>query len=264
MKLHYKKLGEHSSNLLILHGVYGSGDNWISLGKRLAENHTVYLIDQRNHGRSPWSDEFDYHVLSRDIVNFIEEHQLRNVSLMGHSMGGKVVINIALNHPELIDSAVVVDMALKHYNIDHHKRYLLAMNKMPIASMNNRTELDDHLKTDIESFGIRQFLLKNVKREENGKFGWKLNLDVIGSKIERIGGSLDGGNLQFDKPALFVRGGNSNYVRPEDYNTISTHFRRANIGLIEGAGHWVHADKPEALYELLRWFFEQNLELSQN
>ena len=251
MELNYKKLGE-GKPLIILHGLFGTLDNWMTLGKALSEHFTVYLVDQRNHGLSPHSDEFNYDVMAKDLEEFIEMHNLDRPSIIGHSMGGKTAMTFALRHPDQWDHLVVVDIAPKAYPV-HHQQIIDALKALPVESLESRNEADEMLARDITDFGQRQFLLKNLQRNKEGGFSWKMNLDVIEENIEDIGQGMED-PLATEKKVMFVRGANSHYIRDEDYILINQLFPNARIETIEGAGHWVHAEKPEELFNLLLEF----------
>ncbi len=253
MELHYRSMGE-GQPLIILHGVFGTSDNWQTFAKQLADQYEVYLPDQRNHGLSPHSDEFDYHVMADDLQEFIETHQLTRPVILGHSMGGKVAMFFATKYPERFDKLIVVDIAPRAYPV-HHQKILEALGAVKIDEISNRKEAEDQMKPIIADAGIRQFLLKNLKREDHGRFSWKLNLPVISRNIERVGEAVDSGQT-VDKPVLFVGGEKSDYIREEDQALIQQIFPRARIVTIPGAGHWVHAEQPKLLLEEVTGFLE--------
>ncbi|MCA6078389.1 alpha/beta fold hydrolase [Fulvivirga sedimenti] len=251
MELNYKKLGE-GKPLIILHGLFGTLDNWMTLGKSLAEHYQVYLVDQRNHGLSPHSDRFNYDVMADDLAEFIEMHRIERPSIIGHSMGGKTAMTFALRHPDMWDHLVVVDIAPKVYPV-HHQQIIDALKSLPVESITSRNEADEMLSRDITDFGQRQFLLKNLQRKKEGGFEWKMNLEVIEKNIEDIGRGMED-RLTTEKKVMFVRGAKSHYVKDEDYILINQLFPTARIETIAGAGHWVHAEKPEELLDLLMDF----------
>ncbi len=253
MKLNYKKLGE-GKPLIILHGLFGTLDNWMTLGKSLAEHYTVYLVDQRNHGFSPHSDEFNYEVMAGDLKEFIEEHSLQKPSIIGHSMGGKTAMTFALRHPDSWDHLIVVDIAPKAYPIQH-QHIIEALKALPVETLQSRNEADEMLSRDIVDFGQRQFLLKNLNRKKDGGFEWKMNLPVIEKHIEDIGHGMED-PLATEKNVMFVRGENSHYIQDSDYILINQLFPNARIETIKGAGHWVHAEKPEELLDVIRDFLK--------
>lgn len=251
MELHYRTMGE-GQPIIILHGVFGTSDNWQTFAKQLSDSYQIFLLDQRNHGLSPHSDTFDYHVMAEDLREFIERHELKNPVILGHSMGGKVAMFFAVSHPNLFEKMIVVDIAPRHYPV-HHQKILEALGAVKIDQVSSRKEAEDQMKPYIADFGIRQFLLKNLKREDNDSFGWKLNLSVIRDNIERIGEAVDD-SRPVDKPVLFVGGEKSDYIRDEDHALISKIFPQARIKTIPGAGHWVHAEQPKLLLEEVKGF----------
>lgn len=250
MQLHYRSLGE-GQPLIILHGIFGTSDNWQTFGKAVSSQYKVYLIDLRNHGNSPHSDIFDYPAMAADLDEFIQTHDLHKPILMGHSMGGKVVMAFAATHPDSFEKMVVVDIAPKYYP-PHHQKILEALSAVKLNTLENRKDADNQLSEYIKETGVRQFLLKNLKRNDRGQFGWKLNLSVIKANLEKIGAALEAEAIK--KPVLFVRGEQSNYILEEDKELIRSHFPLAQIVTIKNAGHWVHAEQPEALYEAVMRF----------
>lgn len=248
--LNYKVFGE-GKPLIILHGLFGSLDNWVTLGKKFAENFKVYLVDQRNHGNSFHDPIFNYDVMSEDLYKFMGEMNIGVASLIGHSMGGKTVMEFARKYPEQIDKLIIADIGPKSYPV-HHSTILKAFYAVPVATLSSRKEADDILSKLISDFGIRQFLLKNLTREGDG-FKWKMNLGAIASQVEEVGKGLNQ-NASFDKDTLFIRGGNSDYVLDDDFYSIKSIFTKSEIETIDGAGHWLHAEKPMEFYEKVTQF----------
>lgn len=255
MELHYRSMGKGQS-LIILHGVFGTSDNLQTFGKQLADQYQVYLVDQRNHGASPHSDEFNYEVMAEDLHEFIKKHKLEKPIILGHSMGGKVAMFFATQHSELLDKLIVVDIAPRAYPV-HHQQILQALSAVKIDEISSRKEAEKQMKPYIADFGVRQFLLKNLKRSDDNKsFAWKLNLSVIKKNIERIGEGIEEGKFKVDKPVLFVRGAKSDYIKKEDEKLIKSIFPSAKIVTIENAGHWVHAEQPKQLLKEVSDFLE--------
>lgn len=244
MKLHFRTLGNEGEPMIVMHGVFGSSDNWQTLGKVFAETHKVYLIDLRNHGNSPHSTEFNYELMVEDIVSLMREEGLSNAHILGHSMGGKVAMHLATKHPNLVNKLVVVDIAPKYYP-PHHQQIFEGFHAVDLDQIKSRKEADDAMAQVISNMGIRQFILKNLTRTPNG-FAWKLNLQAIEQAIEQVGEGMET-DVRFDGPCLFLAGGNSDYVLPEDHALIQSLFSNASIQTIEGVGHWVHAEKPKEL-----------------
>jgi esterase len=251
MKLHYRELGE-GTPLLILHGLFGYSDNWQTLGRKFSEHHRVFLIDQRNHGRSPHSEEFNYDLMAQDLLDLLEENGLEAPVLMGHSMGGKTAMTFALLHPDRLSKLIVVDIAPKEYPI-RHDGILDALLSVDLSQVSSRDEADAQLARAIDHPGVRQFLLKNLYRKEDNSFGWRPNLPAIDRHIGEVGAAITA-EKPFEKPTLFINGGKSNYIRPEDHGEIEHLFPQAKIETIPEAGHWVHAEAPDKVYELVRAF----------
>ena len=252
MKLNYKEYGQ-GQPLIILHGLFGTLDNWVTLGKKLAKHFTVYLLDQRNHGRSPHTDEHNYPSMAEDIREFMEQHWMYDgAAVIGHSMGGKTAMQLALTYPELVKKLVVVDIAPKRYPGNHQPIFQALLNLQP-ENLTGREEAEEKLARYIPDTGVRQFLMKNLTRRPEGGFEFKMNLPVIYKHYEDILEAITA-DQPYEGPALFVRGGNSPYVKPEDEPAIRGLFPKAEIKTIPNAGHWVHAEQPTALLgELLRF-----------
>lgn len=245
MKLFFRQTGDTGTPLVILHGVFGSADNWLTVAKSLGERYRVFTVDQRNHGRSPHSDEFDYEVMAADLNEFIDDQGLENPVVIGHSMGGKTAMQFAINYPAAWSKLVVVDIAPKFYPI-HHAQILAGLNAIDLVTLQNRQQAEEILLRYEDDPGTRQFLLKNLYRDTaTGRFGWRLNLGVLTRDIHLIGSELTGLRIT-TKPALFLRGSDSNYILPEDERDIRRIFPNAQIETVAGAGHWVQADQPEA------------------
>ena len=237
--------------LVILHGLFGSLDNWQTLAKRFGDSHTCILLDLRNHGKSPHLDAHGYAEMAADVAAYLAENWIHEAAVLGHSMGGKVAMRLALDEPDLVSALVVVDMGPQAYKRGHDEIFR-AMRRLPLAQNRSRAELDALLSADVPEAGIRQFLLKNLRRGREG-YAWKMNLDVIERDYPRILEAVTA-EAPYTGPALFVRGGDSGYVRDEDWPGIQALFPAAQLTTIAGAGHWVHAEQPEALYVAVRDF----------
>lgn len=253
LELNYKTYG-HGPALIILHGLFGSLDNWGSMARRFAENFTVYIVDQRNHGKSPHHPDWDYPVMAHDLGDFMDQHGIRTANLIGHSMGGKVVMQFANEHPQRIEKMVVADMAPITYQ-PHHSRIIEALNDLDLSQLEDRSDADEELKVGIPHPSVRQFLLKNLGRTQDKSFRWKFNLEVITQKYEEV---LKGVNVEipFHGEVLFLYGENSEYVVPSYEKVIREYFPKAKFEGIEGAGHWLHADSPEEFYQKCEAFFK--------
>ena len=250
MRLNYKEFGQ-GKPLIILHGLLGSLDNWQSLARRFGEEFHVFTVDQRNHGQSPQSDDMDYHLLSDDLHQFILEHHIERPVILGHSMGGKTAMAYAFMHPEEVEGLIVVDISPKHYDV-HHGPILDALASVDFQTMKDRKTIQDHLMSKIGNMGIVLFLSKNIYWKTSDELAFRFNLSALRKHIATIS------SWPFDKEiykrrTLFVRGGSSNYIA-EDEPSITRQFPNAGLVTVEGAGHWVHAEKPEELYQIVRNF----------
>ncbi len=264
MKLFYRKIGE-GQPLIILHGLFGQSDNWNSIGKQFAEQgFQVYLADLRNHGNSPHSEIWNYQVMSDDIFELIADADLlhhKNIILLGHSMGGKVAMQFAVQHPDLLKQIVVVDIGPK-FHLPDNQLVLQALNAIDLKEMKTRKEVELILSQYISDYGTKQFLLKNIYWKENnenadntGVLEWRFNLKTIIQEIKNVSEEIVSDD-PCDVPALFIRGALSNYILNADIDFIKTMFVRATIATIEGAGHWVHADKPKEFYQCVVSFIK--------
>jgi len=252
VKLNYINIGS-GEPLLILHGLFGSLDNWKTLGNRFAENYEVYLIDQRNHGKSPHSREFDYHVMSDDIAEFVEDHSLENINLLGHSMGGKTAMTYAQEN-EGITKLIIADISPKAYE-PHHNNLVEAMEEIDFSKINSRGKIEEILSKSIPNVGIRNFLMKNIYWREKGVLDWKINLPIIKENMVGIAGEID--REEVDTPTLFIRGGKSEYIIDEDFKIIKDQFPNSRIETIPGTGHWLHAEEPDIFYDMVMSFLKE-------
>lgn len=253
MKLFFRQTGETGPAIVILHGVFGSSDNWLTISKSIAaRGYRVFALDQRNHGQSPRGDEHDYGVMAADLHEFLLDHQLEHPILVGHSMGGKAVMQYAMLYPGTYQKLVVVDIAPKFYPV-HHAELVRGMKSIDLTSIKSRTEADTALSFYEPIPTVRQFLLKNLYRTEQGQFAWRLNLPVIERELHGIGEELTNPRI-ITEPTLFMRGSESPYVLDEDIPTIKRIFTNVQIETIQGAGHWVQAEKPAEFVEVLLKF----------
>ncbi len=250
MKLNFRKLGE-GAPLFILHGVFGSLDNWLTVGKELALSNEVFLIDLRNHGHSDHSDEMNYKAMANDIKELMAGENLDSINLLGHSMGGKVAMTFATTYPELVNQLIVVDISPREYP-PHHQQIFEGFHSVNLEKLSSRKEADEQMSEIIKNFGVRQFILKNLAREE-GKFIWKINLKIIEKNIAEIGKPLPLGMI-FSNNTLFIGGAKSDYIKSSDQVLIKKHFPKASIAMVEDAGHWVHAENPKELIQLVSKF----------
>lgn len=246
--LNHKILGE-GEPLVILHGLFGSLDNWITLGKKWSEQYQVILVDQRNHGHSFHDEEFSYWAMSEDLKELIDHLNLSPINLIGHSMGGKTAMTYTKGYPDTIKKLIIADIGPKAYPV-HHSAIIDAFYQVPVDHLKSRNEADEILKPLIPEFGTRQFLLKNLSRTPKG-FKWKMNLDVIARNIEEVGKPTF---ASYSGDTLFINGGDSNYILKEDQGEIVTYFSNATFKTIEEAGHWLHAEKPKEFFQEVSTF----------
>lgn len=250
MKLFYREYGQ-GQPMIILHGLMGSSDNWLPQAKMLGEHYHVWVVDQRNHGQSPHSTEFNYHVLSNDILDFIQEHGIEKPVIIGHSMGGKAAMNFALALPDKLEKLIIVDIAPKAYDV-RHDHIVEGLKAVPIDSVQSRQEANDALAPHISSEAVRQFLLKNLMRKPEGGFGWRINLPVIDQSLEMISGGLVNDGV-FEKKTLFIRGSKSDYILDDDREAMKKIFPNSTLVTME-TGHWVQAEKPEEFVQVVLSF----------
>jgi len=244
MKLNFRQSGE-GNPLIILHGLFGSGDNWVTVTKQLAEHFSVFVLDQRNHGRSPHSPVHTYLSMADDLLEFISDNKLENSFILGHSMGGKTAMQLALNHPDALEKLIVVDISPRYYK-PHHQDVIAGLSAVELEILKSREQAEAFMVPYLAEPGVRQFLLKNLYRSESGGFAWRMNLKDILDQIENIG--IENKGVPFKKPTLFLRE-NSNYIKEEDNNIIKVLFPNSSVQTIGGAGHWVQAEKPREFVE---------------
>jgi esterase len=238
---------------IILHGFLGMGDNWKTLGRKFSElGYQVHLVDQRNHGRSFKSETFNYSVMAEDIKAYCKHHQIRELILLGHSMGGKTAMEFAATYPSMISKLIIVDIAPKAYP-PHHQDILKALSSLDFSIINSREEADETLSEYIKEKGVRQFLLKNLYWKEKGLLGLRANLPILSKNISEIGKPLPEKSI-YPGETLFLRGEHSGYIEPMDEITIKNHFPKAVLKTIPNAGHWVHAENPRDFYHNIKNF----------
>ena len=255
MKLNFREIGEGNETLIIIHGLFGSLDNWATLGKGFAQGRKVYLIDQRNHGKSPHDEGFSYDLMADDLEEFMNDHDIKKATILGHSMGGKTAMKFAMKFPERIEKLIIADIGPKYYP-PHHQTIIKALTSLDLAVMKSRGEGDKMMAEVISEFGIRQFLLKNLTRNGQKQFEWKINLYGIIESIDNVGEGLEA-SLHYNGSTLFIRGDRSDYVLDEDVDAIQEQFPNSQLLTIQGAGHWVHAEQPEALFNAVTNFFNE-------
>ncbi|MCK4676848.1 MAG: alpha/beta fold hydrolase [Bacteroidales bacterium] len=256
MKLFYRRFGS-GDPVIILHGVLGISDNWVTIGKRLAEKFEVFIPDQRNHGRSPHSPTFNYFALNDDLLEFIEDHELSNPILIGHSMGGKVAMNFVLDVALPVKKLVVIDISTRGYlSRQTHIEIIHAMQSVDFDKITKRSEVETEL-APIKSSRLRQFILKNLYRVNDRRFGWRINLEAIFENLDLISEGIET-DKTYDYPTLFIKGEASDYIQEDDSDLILNIFPQAVVKTIDGATHWLHADKPDDLCLLLSDFLQKD------
>lgn len=250
MKLHSQIFGQ-GSPLIIMHGVFGMGDNWKTLARRWSEHYQVHVLDMRNHGRSPHSEAFSYEVMSDDVREYLADHDLSSVHLLGHSMGGKVGMLFACLHPEHTRSLTVADIGPQSYR-PHHDQVVSALKGLDLSQVSSRRDAQEQFGPDLPQ-GVRQFLLKNLYWEDKETLGWRFNLPVLARSVGEETAGLPP-QAQYDGPVLFVRGGRSDYLPDESLPQLHEHFPQAKVKTLPEAGHWLHAEQPQPFFELVEDF----------
>ncbi len=254
--LHYLDQGQ-GRPLVILHGLFGTLDNWQSLARRWATEAglRVVSVDLRNHGRSFHSSEHSYALMAQDVLDLFDHLQLgADTTLLGHSMGGKVAMRLALDHPERLARLIVVDIAPRFSDMEHQDDILAGLQSVDFTTCTNRQEADTALAKFVPNVGTRQFLLKNLYRKEDNRFAWRINLEVLAAQLAAIGEATTS-SAPFLKPALFIRGGKSDYITADDkLHGIPALFPNSQVATVVDAGHWVHAEKPDEIFAMVRDF----------
>lgn len=242
MEILHSKIQGEGEPLIILHGYFGMGDNWKSQANKLAANYEIHMVDQRNHGRSFHTDDFDYELLVEDLWNYMDFHKIKKAHILGHSMGGKTAMLFAVNYPEKVEKLIVADIAPKNYP-PHHHQILEALNAVDFSKIALRTEVDAVLKAYIDEEGVRQFLLKNVYRKTKDTLAFRFNLESLTENNNEVGAPLPP-FTEFNGEVLFLKGANSGYITEDDFSLIQAHFVNSHVVTIVNAGHWLHAENP--------------------
>ncbi len=253
MRLYHKQYSDQGPPLVILHGLFGQQGNWGSQARELSESFSVYGLDARNHGQSPHAESMSYQEMAADVRETLDALNIQQAAFIGHSMGGKTAMQFALNWPERVSKLLVVDIAPVAY-MSGPDRVLSALMRIDTASLASRAHADELLQADIPEKGIRDFLLTNLRREEEG-FQWRMNLKVIHASFNILRGGL---TLQqpYQGETLFVKGERSDYLMSAYKDQILRSFPNAQIKVIPDTGHWVHSEKPEQFMKLARNFLE--------
>lgn len=267
MKLYCRETGQGEKTIVIVHGLYGASDNWLSVASKLEDHYRIILPDQRNHGQSGHNDVHTYEALADDLYETLQEKIKGKVILLGHSMGGKTVMRLAMEHPEIVSQLIVADIAPKNYGrfsnygetTANHESILKALLGLHPEKMESRSEMDAALKKHFPSRTLRQFLLKNVKRQKGGQYHWQLNIDALMNNLPEImdGFShLDDQRAVQNMPAVFIRGEKSPYIKDEDTLVINRFFPGSQLVTIPDAGHWLHAEQPELFLKTLLYYIQ--------
>jgi pimeloyl-ACP methyl ester carboxylesterase len=261
MKLFYRKYG-NGPPLIILHGLFGSSDNWVSIAKSLSENFTVYLPDQRNHGQSPHSFEHDYISMRDDLFELANDLSLKKFFLVGHSMGGKTAISFALKWPEMLNGLLIADIspfsdaAEKKSIYTEHHTILEAILSVDLKKVSTRNEAERLLSEKIPSEKTRGMIMKNLQRTGDNTFSWKLNASSLFRNLNKIMEGIERHNDYYHQitgfPVIFLKGGDSDYVPLSDFNDILKVFPAAEMIEIPGAGHWINSDKPDEVVKNIK------------
>ncbi len=270
-RLAVRTMGEAGPWVVFVHGLFGQGKNWTTIAKALADGHRVALVDLPNHGHSPWTDRVDY-VDMAELLAAELEHLGEPVTLVGHSMGGKVAMQLALRRPELLRALVVVDISPSEYPVSGGRTedpdeeaspfagYIAAMQALDLDALEKRDDADRALREAVPSPMVRSFLLQSLVREGPGAGGgwrWRLNLDLLERDLEALRGFPEPPpGATFDGPVLWIAGANSHYVLPEDRSGMDALFPGTRLVRIKNAGHWVHSEQPEIFVEALRRFLD--------
>ena len=255
VKLHHKSFGQ-GPPLVILHGLFGSLDNWQTVAKKLGQHRSVYLVDLRNHGRSPHDFELSYPLMAEDVAMFMEDQWLFQADVAGHSMGGKVAMQIAVDYPQLLKKLIILDIT-PHQIRARHEHIFEAMLDIDTASLTDRREAETQLRTFIHEEDVVQFLLKNLKRNKSGGYRWKMNLPALHRHYDNINAAVYIGET-VEIPTLFVRGAQSDYVTDQDWNEIKKLFVNSYLETVSDSGHWIHADQPGFLMQRMMAFLESD------
>ncbi len=249
MQLHYEVIGQ-GQPIIILHGFLGEGENWTYVSKQLAAHYQVYRIDARNHGNSFHSAEHNYTAMAQDVLQLIQNLHLSNITVIGHSMGGKTAMFLAKIAAHCIHKLIVVDIAPRYYPV-HHASILQALQNLDLTPLSNRTQALEALAIDLPDIGLRQFLLKNLVRKEDALV-WKINLPALSANVGNVGEPCE--DFICTIPTLFIKGEKSDYITNQDAEKINNQFTTSTLEIVMNAGHWVHAEQPAAFLEKVKAF----------
>lgn len=251
MRLHSQVIGS-GPDLIVLHGLFGSHQNWRPVARRLSGKFRVHTVDLRNHGASPHHPEVNYPLMAADLLASMDHERMTVAHLVGHSLGGKVAMQFALLHPERVGKLVIVDIAPRAYESVHDEVFG-ALRGLDLARLRTRTEADETLASQIPHHATRRFLLTNLVHDPDGGLAWRVNLDALSAQREQLTAAVNG-MVPFENPTLFIRGGRSDYIQDSDRTDILNLFPAASVETVSAAGHWVHVDAPDAFVECLTHF----------
>lgn len=251
--LNFKVFGE-GEPVVILHGLFGMLDNWQTFAKALSKDYMVYIIDQRDHGKSEHTSSFNYSILAEDLKAFLEEQWIYEARFIGHSMGGKTMLQFASQYEDLIQQMMIVDIGTKPY-VGGHEVIIEALKKVDIDNISLRKQAEETIAETVDDNGVIQFLLKNLSRRKEGGYRWKMNLDLLQREYQNILAGISFTN-SVDCDTLFVRGSKSNYIQDDDLQGLEETFTQMQLQTLD-AGHWLHAEKPEELLLLTQGFFDK-------
>jgi len=255
MKLHYKISGE-GTPLIILHGLFGTLDNWGSQVATLEQHFQIISVDLRNHGQSPHHEHMNYDVMANDVIELMNDLHIDQAHIIGHSMGGKVAMQLAINNVERVDKLIIVDISPVAYPV-HHQQIIEGLLSIDLETLKSRNDADKQLAQYESDLGIRAFLLKNLYRNEQKKFTWRANIHVIKEEYNNISDAPSHTTKEkFTGPTLFIKGNNSAYIQMAHKSCIDELFTNVSFKLIEGAGHWPHAEKPKIFSSIIRKFLQ--------
>jgi esterase len=256
IKLNYKEFGDGAETIVILHGLFGMLDNWQTIGKRLAESgYRVLLLDQRDHGKSPHTSEINYDILAADLNDFLISKNIQRAHIIGHSMGGKVAMNFAFKYRAFVNKLIVIDIANKIYKGDHQPIFN-AIFSCDVSIAESRESIEEHFGNHGLDEGTRQFIMKNLQRKIEVGYEWKMNVNLLHTFYTQLMAQVGTEDDVSDAQTMFIKGEVSNYITSDDENMMQKQFPNAIVEVIEGAGHWVHAEKPKETFDAILNFLK--------
>ena len=265
MKLFSRKYGS-GKPIIIAHGLYGMSDNWLNIAKNLSETYEVHLLDLRNHGNSPHSDEHSYPLMAQDIAEYMDNNSIYTASLIGHSMGGKAVMQFAFDFPQYVENLIIIDMSPRQYVFTekeisgylNHFEIMKMMHRIDFKNFNTRENIENYLSGFIPDINIVKFLIKNIKRNQENNFEWKINISALLRNFKKLFEEVGAtGNIHYGK-TLFVKAENSPYISDSDTEIINEKFPNSELFKIQNCGHWVHHEKPAELLEKILIFMKHS------